>query len=370
MRSPRLVGPLVLACALLAPAARGQAPAVVPPAKVVTQAEARLLQALAADPRTAPFLYATTVRDGRVVLSGRVGSSAYYAAAVEVAVNSGVPFTDRLVIDTAELARVPRPAPPAMVAMPYPFPLFAGPLDPFLGMEPPLITYPPWWNAMSARRLAENAQVEATAPAAVPAAQPAPNPEPAPNPAPMPAPARPVPPPPAPGNVDPPPPAVPPPPAAALPLSTDVLRALHARPELAALPIRVTNRGGAVTLTGDVPGPVEALDAFTVARGTAGVESVEERLTYPVPPPERPNPLVRLDRPADLAAFLRHHLAHQLGEAATLRTVEVAGGRVRVVAEAAAGRDPAQLGALLRTMPLLRGFTLDVDWQGGAAGAR
>ena len=128
----RLIGPALMLSVLLAPAARAQVSrAPTPTPRVLTGPETQLLQALAADSRTSPFQFTTSMRDGRVVLGGRVGSSSYYAAAIEVAVNSGIPFTDRLVIDTAELARVPRPLPPPVAAMPYPYPLFAGPLDPF-----------------------------------------------------------------------------------------------------------------------------------------------------------------------------------------------------------------------------------------------
>jgi hypothetical protein len=380
MRSPRvtarLAGPVVLV-ALLAPAvARGQGP-VAPAARVRTPAESRLLQALAADPRTAPFGFGTELRDGRVVLHGRVGSASFHAAAVAVAVDTGIPFTDRLVIDTAEMARVPRPAPPPLVAMPYPYPLFTGPFDPFLGLEPPLITYPPWWGAMSARRLAENAQVDAAVAAVQQRQQGQPRP-PAPPPdaagAVMPgnaAPARPVPPPPTPGDVDVPPVAAPPAAAPApLPLSARVEAALRGRPELAGRAITATNRGGDVTLSGNVPDPPAALAAFAAARRTPGVERVVDGLRYPVPPPERPNPLLAATATDDLAAFLRHHVERQFGDAATVRALDVAGGRVRLAAALAPGRDAAQVGAVLRSMPMLRGFALDLDWQGGGAGAR
>jgi osmotically-inducible protein OsmY len=125
-----------------------------------------LLKALAANPVTAPYRFTARVDRGRVVLSGRVGTKAIHDVAVQVAIATGIPFQDRLVIDTAEVTRPPAPAtgslpgPPVVAprAVPlsgtvtpyvYPEPLFGYVDEPFYGFEPPLIAYPPWWQPRS-----------------------------------------------------------------------------------------------------------------------------------------------------------------------------------------------------------------------------
>jgi len=96
-----------------------------------------------------------------VVLGGRVGSKYVHDAAVRIAIDSGYSIRDDLKIDSSELYRV---SPPPRYLRPYPtaylgydpfgtrVPSLFGPYnDPFFGLEPPLVTYPPWWGAVAAR---------------------------------------------------------------------------------------------------------------------------------------------------------------------------------------------------------------------------
>ncbi|MEJ7638930.1 MAG: BON domain-containing protein [Singulisphaera sp.] len=121
-----------------------------------------LLGALRSNPDTAPYRIGTSMRGGRVVLWGRVGTKYVHDVAVRIAIDLGYPFRDDLVIDTAEAHRVAAFA--AVPAVPlvgpvggmgpygvYPPPLFGRLDDPFYGMEPPLISYPPWWRAVAGR---------------------------------------------------------------------------------------------------------------------------------------------------------------------------------------------------------------------------
>lgn len=157
----------------------------------MTREEQLLLSALAKNPITYPFRFTTTVRSGKVVLSGRVATHVVHDAAVQTAIALGIVIDDQVVIDTAAaypaaagLSANPygasatgapagsTPGPPLQsagmrpyspmapwatpaVAPPYvyPPPLFGYYDEPFYGFEPPVITYPPWWGAMSARRL-------------------------------------------------------------------------------------------------------------------------------------------------------------------------------------------------------------------------
>ena len=129
---------------------------------VVASPDLVLLGALQSNPVTAPYRIGTAMRGGRVVLWGKVGTKYVHDVAVRIAIDLGYPFRDDLVIDTAEAHRVAAfPAVPAvpvagpLVGIPpylYPPPLFGRLDDPFYGMEPPLISYPPWWPAVAGRR--------------------------------------------------------------------------------------------------------------------------------------------------------------------------------------------------------------------------
>ncbi len=114
--------------------------------------------ALRANPLTAPYPIAATWRHDRVVLVGRVGTKQVHDVAVQMAIACGYPFRDDLVIDTAETFRVAMSSTPSMTGYGalapnlsasyyvYPQPLFGRLDDPFFGMEPPLLSFAPWWG--------------------------------------------------------------------------------------------------------------------------------------------------------------------------------------------------------------------------------
>lgn len=144
-----------------------------------------VLQALQANPYTAPYRIGANWRDGKLVLSGRVGTKQIHDVALRIALVYTSAIRDDLVIDTAEAHRVaaqgaagpaarsPAAAMPSLGAMPYtlgslpyvyPPPLFGRLDDPFFGFEPPLASYPPWWGAVAAR---DSGGAPAAAPVAV-----------------------------------------------------------------------------------------------------------------------------------------------------------------------------------------------------------
>jgi hypothetical protein len=148
-------------------------------AKAIDQSDILILGALAKNPVTAPYRFRVERVGDRWVLAGRVGTKVIYDEAIRTALAVTSKFTDRLVIDTAAVEA----AAPAGGATPismgnmwpwgfttypggipyvYPTPLFQGWwLDPFEGMEPPLISYPPWWNGMSAARPGDSSLLSA-----------------------------------------------------------------------------------------------------------------------------------------------------------------------------------------------------------------
>lgn len=177
---------------VVAPGSRGQTPpaaappALVPPATptqpapvaapVVIVPGADLLKLLQANPITAPFRFGIRPGARRMILSGRVGSKFAHDVAIRTAIAAGYPIDDELIIDTTENARaalrasalVPTSAPsadplayyqgasaPSPEPYAYPPPLFGRYEDRFAGFEPPLVSYPRWWPALSARRSAD-----------------------------------------------------------------------------------------------------------------------------------------------------------------------------------------------------------------------
>ncbi len=121
--------------------------------------ESVLLSALRSNPVTAPYAISAIRRNGVIVLAGRVGTKQIHDAAVRMAIDLGAPFRDDLVIDTAaadQAALMSNAAGAAagplaqgsLSSSPYvyPPPLMGRLDDPFFGLVPPIISYPPWWR--------------------------------------------------------------------------------------------------------------------------------------------------------------------------------------------------------------------------------
>ena len=146
-------------------AARPAKPAPRPAAEPanVPRTELLVLSAIRAHPLTGAYPIAVTMRKGSVVLSGGVGTKEVHDVAVRLAIASGSPVRDDLVIDTGLASAVstsPVVAGGGMSAVPrvgssspyiYPPPLMGRVDDPFFGYVPPLVSFPPWW-----RRRVEN----------------------------------------------------------------------------------------------------------------------------------------------------------------------------------------------------------------------
>lgn len=137
------------------PTAAGPRPADIPQQRP----EVIMVRALRSNPLTAPYAINATWRNGLVILSGRVGTKQVHDAAVQMAIAFGFRFRDDLVIDTAETMRVAMSATPSMTGYGslapnlsasyyvYPQPLFSWMDDPFFGMQPPVVSFAPWWRA-------------------------------------------------------------------------------------------------------------------------------------------------------------------------------------------------------------------------------
>jgi BON domain len=413
-----------------------------------------LLQALAADPVTAPYHFSTEWVGGRVVLRGRVGTKQVHDEAVQIAIASGVPFTDSLIIDTAEAHRAAvqgaypispiltgpayggyGPLAPPSYSYVYPPPLFGRYDDPFFGLEPPLLSYPPWWGPLSAHRLSEYGTDSSPDPVAGAMPTPSSGPlspsglpgsvemtidplgvatlrgsvateadriavgqrlaqvpgvtevinlldvrgdrVPAPSSTPVPAGVR--------GDDVPPPPPTPVPagearpaegaqspalpprpeddnnaaPADDLGLNHRLEQALARRPDLADAGVRVTARGGVVTLSGRVPTVYEAMLAYRAVQQTPGVHTIIDRLEFEVPDGQRRNPLLQKGRPEDVEPYLEAQVRRQVGDQAHIDRVRLHGDTVEIRGTLDRSEDRPRIEAILRSIPVLRGFRLD-----------
>lgn len=393
-----------------------------------------MLRALRANPATAPYRFRVTTKDGRFVLSGRVGSKVVHDVAVNAATAVSARLDDRIVIDTMAtrnpaLSPLPRSISPPLNV--YPPPLFGRLDDPFYGFEPPLITYPPWWGEVAARRgdpyaapaLDPDSPIGADpGPARIGAATPPP-PQPIsrvgegrsvemsldprgvailtgtvpteaarvgiaqkaatlegvtnvvnrlvvkPETADEGSPIRPqdVPPPlPMPPGVAPRGAAVQAEPKAIAPdlgratspIERRVTQAIERRPGLDASPVKVEVRDGVATLSGRVPTALEAMMAFRSAQQTVGVREVVDRMEFAVPDGQKPNPLITRARPEDVEPYLEAQIRRQMNDRANVDRVRVVGDRLEVKGTVPRAEDRAGAEAVLRSMPLLRGFTI------------
>ena len=137
-------------------------------------------QLLQANPVLAPYNLTTASQNGQVVIAGTVGTKQIHDIAIRLALTTGYPIRDDLVINTGAAHRVAAAqaqmlqmqmqaaggpagvgagmAPslgmsPGMGNLPYiyPPPLFGRIDNAFFGFEPPILSYPPWWRGGGVR---------------------------------------------------------------------------------------------------------------------------------------------------------------------------------------------------------------------------
>ncbi len=433
-------------------------------ARLPSSLEVNLLRSLQANPVTAPYGFATEPQGRKIILHGRVGTKQVHDVAIQTAIGLGVPVVDALVIDTAAAHQAVAPAYgsqgygggggmgfasgyggagfgypgagyPGTLPYTYPQPLFGRLDDPFFGFEPPAIAYPPWWGALTARRLGPPsyppapaapgppapapsnnaagdpaagaipdgtidmtidgrgvATIRGTVPsltdrvaigqqiartpgvsqvvnllnvrASVAAAAAASGMAPGDAPPPIPTPADSAPPAPQvptsrpnPAVVDGPPIAVDP-----EPLAQRVARAIASKSALAGQPIKVKVRDGVASLSGRVPTIYEAMLAYRAVQQTPGVREVADQLEFVVPDGSGPNPLADKGRPEDVEPYLAAQIRRQVGDLAHLDRVRVHGDSLELRGSLARAEDRPRFDAILRSMPILRGFRLTAEF--------
>ena len=381
-------------------------------AQVSTSPEQSILKILRSNPVTAPYAFAVKTAGKQFALSGRVGSRQVHDVAIRSTIALGYPVRDDLIIDTREADRIAAQSGyPRRIGIPYyyPPPLFGRLDDPFLGFEPALVSYPPYWGAIANRpsvrmpavdtaglgpatvqlsldpqgvayltgQVATQAEKESVAikvggvrgvggvvnELEVVGGGPMPSDTP--------------PPPPTPAFLPPRPPNQPPVPVPtpdlseqrpaigvnADPVTKKVIESLGKRPLLSALSVKVSGKDGVVTLTGSVPSAYEAMLAFRTAAQTPGVREVFDRLQFTMPDDDDKNPLRLKGRPEDVEPYLTAQIRRQLGDLAHLDRVRLQGESIEIVGSVSAAADIARVEATIRSIPLLRGFRIEPKFQ-------
>ena len=131
------------------------------------------------------------------------------------------------------------------------------------------------------------------------------------------------------------------------------------RPALAGFSLRVTTREGVATLSGRVPSAYEAMLAYRATQQTPGVREVVDRLEFPIPDVDHPNPLREKGRPEDVEPYLLAQIRRQLGDLAHVDQVHVRGDALEVRGTVTRADDIPRVEAALRSTPVLRGFRLE-----------
>lgn len=388
----------------------------------------KLAEALSTDPITAPYTIRLTLRRGQVVMRGRVGTTAVHDEAIQTAIALNLPVVDELVTDTAEVNRPGASTPTNGPLFPnwwspvtsnstwiYPEPLFGRIDEPFAGMTPPDISYPPNWASINARRplqamqtidrppplppntvemtidprgvavlrgnvptLADRTRVgqelagtegvteivnllETNAEPGAPRPRnlddtPPPPPTPAnasanrarpmePSARPITPDARPV-----DGNIK------------VNPIEARATKALQRVPELRGVGLRLkSSDGGVVSLSGRVAGVKEAMLAFRAVQTTPGVSAVVDSLEFPSPDESHRNPLTHDVASEEVEPYLVAQLGRHLGELAHIDRLVASGDRLEIKATLDRDDDRARTEAILRSLPLLRGFKLETQ---------
>ncbi len=78
-----------------------------------------------------------------------------------------------------------------------------------------------------------------------------------------------------------------------------------------------------------------------------------------VPDEDHPNPLVRKGRPEDIEPYLAAQMSRHLGELAHIDSVRARGDHLEIKGSLLEAGDKDRVMAILRSIPVLHGFTLD-----------
>jgi osmotically-inducible protein OsmY len=147
------------------------------------------------------------------------------------------------------------------------------------------------------------------------------------------------------------------------PAASPAERALRDRPELADLPLKVSVRDGIASLSGAVPSVYEAMLAFRAVQQTPGVQAIIDTLRFVVPDGESPNPLLTRAKPGDAEPYLEAQIRRNVGDSAHVDRARLEGNRLVVQGTVEGPDERARVEAILRSMPVLRGFKVEPEFR-------
>ncbi len=147
-----------------------------------------------------------------------------------------------------------------------------------------------------------------------------------------------------------------------LPMDRRLADAIARRPALANLNVKATARDGVAYLSGTVPSAMEAMLAFRAAQQTPGIREVVDKLEFTVPDGQVKNPLIERGRPEDVEPYLEAQIRRQVGDQAHIDRVRVSGNQLEVKGTVPKVGDKPRVEAILRSMPLVRGFKVESEF--------
>ncbi len=139
-------------------------------------------------------------------------------------------------------------------------------------------------------------------------------------------------------------------------LSGRVQAAIHKRPGLEDSTLKVEDRNGSISLSGHLPNVYQAMLAYRAAQQTPGVKSVSDSLVFDVPRLGEPNPLIQKGSPDDVEPYLKAQIQRQVGDTVHIDRVSAQGTDLEVQGTLSSANDQARVEAVLRSMPILRGY--------------
>jgi CBS domain-containing protein len=119
---------------------------------------------------------------------------------------------------------------------------------------------------------------------------------------------------------------------------------------------------GVVTLSGQVPSAYDAMLVYRAAQQTPGVREISDKLEFVVPNADTRNPLIDKGRPDDVEPYLQAQIRRQVGDLAHVDRVRMQGDGLVVTGTLGREEDRPRVEAILRSMPVLRGFHLQQEF--------
>ena len=139
-------------------------------------------------------------------------------------------------------------------------------------------------------------------------------------------------------------------------------RALADRAAVIGAPVQVKVRDGVAQLSGKVGSVYEAMLAYRSVQQTPGVRSIDDRLEFPVPDGTNgSNPLIDKGRPEDVEPYLEAQIRRQVGDIAHIDRLRLQADVLDLRGTLARTEDRDRFDAILRSMPLLRGYQVHTD---------